>query len=643
MTPQINSDLQHGLVRWVQNYGEHVFRTLIQRSPKLSHQSPRRHSSSSTSSSGGTNGSTVKLHMKNELLSKPPWYRVEGGMLQPPMTVFRMPTPYQPLTSHSPTQNFYRNQLSPTGRGMLNTITQQGMVVPIPALLSTGPMSPQHMIPSQPHAGMVYMKQLGFQPSPGSPSAGILLPATPQADPGKEGVGGVGVSTPAAAMEVGGGGADVVAKLMQMHAQPALQQFHQPPSQAPSASSFPEQQQLHQQHQQMVGVPLALSAGGHTLPAIVTANSLQEHHHHQQLMQQQSAMAAATASLHQFTPQALPALTAAAVDRTEPLLPIPHVVSSVPPITAAAPAPSQSPLLTAYHRKEIQCRYFVLGQCPYGDKCWFGHAEPSGPPQVHSAIPTSPLHIQVPQPHLWGPNLPLEMAGGYVPSPPPSPLGVHLSSASPSGLRPPVMPPYPFPGQPPFLLWHPLPGHGRGPRNFPLLPTYRAPLTIPTDPVLRFSLLAEVVVQSNELDGSTVRKITQLTTRADHFYIGFDNQVQIYKILFSGAHSCQDSGSLQECLPFPHRVTCVHCSRQQPFLLVVGTETGQVFTCALRKSSHYRHSSLSHIPLICSVEVSGELTYMLYKLYNTVYSMGPSGPFDVARTICKPYTSVVLW
>ena len=35
-----HSDLQYGLIRWVQNYGEHILKTLIARSPKLPH--PRR-------------------------------------------------------------------------------------------------------------------------------------------------------------------------------------------------------------------------------------------------------------------------------------------------------------------------------------------------------------------------------------------------------------------------------------------------------------------------------------------------------------------------------------------------------------------------------------------------------------------------
>lgn len=312
---------------------------------------------------------------------------------------------------------------------------------------------------------------------------------------------------------------------------------------------------------------------------------------------------------HHFPPGTValpPPHTAAAVtvDHPEALLPAPQVVSSIPPLAALAQATN--------HRKEILCRYFIAGHghCPYGDKCWFAHIEPS--PSVHprdfaplpqtTAPPSTPLHIQVPPPaHGWNPNMPMQ----YVASPPQSPLdGGYLTPADPStGARPPILhpsPPYHFPGQPPILVWQPPPG--RGPRNFPLLPSMRPPLPVPIDPTLHFNLLSEVVVMSDGPEGGPVRNISQLTTRADHFYIAYENKVRDYKILFSGQRTHQDSWILQDTFSFLHRVTCLHSSRQQQFLLLVGTETGSVYTCALRRGNQYGQPSIvSHI---CTIEVN---------------------------------------
>ena len=485
--------------------------------------------------------------------------------------------------------------------------SQPGMVVQIPTILPTSTVSPQHLVqaPSPAQGGMVYIHPVGFQPSPGSPGTGLLLGVS-QSEPSKE-VGPVAVSTMGGGADLGGSGStDAITKLMQMQ---SVSAFHQPSSQVP-VSTFPDQAQ---QHQQAVGIPPPLA--GHTHPAV--SNSL-----HEQQQQQQQPSAVTTAPNTQLPHPTIPVPALATMERSEALLPIPPVISSVPPITASAPGHLQSSVNT---RKEILCRYFIAGQCPYGEKCWFAHPEPVGMPQIpqrdfsslpHTSIPTSPLRIQVPQHQIWNPNLsniPLEMAtGGYVASPPQSPMSAQLSSAAPSGIRPPILPPYPFPNQPPLIFWQ---SPGRGPRNFPLLPTLRPPLTsIPMEPMLRFVLLAEVMVQPDELDSALSRNISQLTSRADHFYVGFEDQVRDYKILFSGQHSYQESWTLQDRFAFLHKVTCLHCSRQQPYLLVVGTEAGQVFTCILRKGNHFTHSS-SSTSLVCTLEVSGLATKTSCVLY----------------------------
>ena len=648
------TDLQHGLVRWVQNYGDHVLRTLIQRSPKLPHHSPRRHSSSSTSSSSGTNGSGTKPRSKVELPPKSQRYRMTPDLLTPPFTPVRPPAAFQAsLANHSPTHNFYGMGLvapchmSPTAMapGLVNN--HQGMFVRMPALLPSTTIAAQQLATAQhqvaAHAqvgGMMYHhlpQQFGIQqqqqqqPSGmGSPGASLVLQGQPSAgEPvGKEGgsssqtssIGVGGVTSEGSGNSAGSAGTEIISKLMQIQQHPASA-FHQVPSQPhhPGAN-FTEQQP-------QVGGGGGGGGGGmvgglqlpgdHTHPRAVSVTSHPGDHQHSQL---------AVANLpHHFSGGTLPPPhTTATAEHAEALLPIPHVVPSITPLTAIGPGnhPSTPPLLS--NRREILCRYFVAGQghCPYGEKCWFAHPEPHLPQREFTSlpqttIPSSPLHIQVPaQPHVWNPSVP-NIPMQYLASPPQSPLGGYLTSTDPSVIRTPILhptPSYPFPGQPPILFWQPSPG--RGPRNLPLLPSVRPPLPVPIDPMLRFTLLAEVIVQSDGLERSVpIRNISQLTTRADHFFVSFDNKVQDYKILFSGNHTCQESWTLQDTFTFTHKVTCIHSSRQQQFLLLVGTEAGFVYACSLRKGNQYGTSTtISHI---CTVEVSGTMhnIYMYVHMY----------------------------
>ena len=643
------TDLQHGLVRWVQNYGDHVFRTLIQRSPKLPHHSPRRHSSSSTSSSSGTNGSGTKSRSKVEPTAKSR-YRMTPDLLTPPFTPVRPPAAFQaPLANHSPTHNFYGMGLvapchmSPTAMapGLVNN--QQGMLVRMPALLPSTTVAPQqlptgqHQVAHAQAGGMVYHQlpqQYGIQQQQqqqptsgvGSPGASLVLQGQHGVAEtvGKEGGNGghtssvgVGVTSEGGGNLAGNMGTEIISKLMQIQ-QHSASAFHQVPSQQHHmGSNLPEQQQ----HQAQVGggggggggggmVSALQLPGDHTQPRAASVTTHPAEHQPSQL--------AAAHLPHHFIPSTLPPPhTTATVEHTEALLPIPHVVPSITPLTAIGPGshPPTPPLLS--NRKEILCRYFVAGQghCPYGEKCWFAHPEPHLPQREFTSmpqttIPSSPLHIQVPaQPHVWNPSLP-NIPMQYLASPPQSPLSGYLASTDPSGIRTPILhptPSYPFPGQPPILFWQPSPG--RGPRNLPLLPSVRPPLSIPIDPRLHFTLLAEVVVQSDNPECSVpIRNISQLTTRADHFFISFENKVQDYKILFSGSHSCKESWVLQDTFSFTHKVTCVHSSRQQQFLLLVGTDAGFVYACSLRRGNQYSTSTaISHI---CTVEVSDICCYL---------------------------------
>ena len=142
----------------------------------------------------------------------------------------------------------------------------------------------------------------------------------------------------------------------------------------------------------------------------------------------------------------------------------------------------------------------------------------------------------------------------------------------------------------------------RLPGGMPLLPggPFAAGFPqVPTDPVLKFTFLSEVLVKTGD-DGQTiVTKISNLTTRADHFYVSYGAVVHNYKILFGAGRYYQEGSVLTEKHVFPKTVSCLHCSKLQPLLVVVGTETGGVYMWDLRRGPH-------GIPptQVCAFEVS---------------------------------------
>ena len=205
------SQLQHGLVRWVQNYGEHILKTLIARSPKLPH--PRRHSNSMTpggvsvtssiNGHGSANGTSVGGGVRPP---RPPSvgrsnkYGSREGMLVPPAylpsTSFRPPT--YPLLG-SPTNVYYGmvptlsavGQMSPTGTGGSGTagypaaagavggipgVNPAGVLVQVPPQMGVAGglgAPPPHSVDSTAVSGgsgsahqpnILYMQPLGVQP-----------------------------------------------------------------------------------------------------------------------------------------------------------------------------------------------------------------------------------------------------------------------------------------------------------------------------------------------------------------------------------------------------------------------------------------------------------------------------------------------
>ena len=307
---------------------------------------------------------------------------------------------------------------------------------------------------------------------------------------------------------------------------------------------------------------------------------------------------------------------------TGPLLPNPPqpIIPQYPPPTRMGSSipghySKQQSFSSTQHanlRKETLCKHYVSGQgqCPYGDKCWFAHPDPinsqQSPQRWASKVATSvyspsmssqgsPLHTPIPGQNLWMTNQNVVMAGMpqfVMASPPQSPLNtgvVTVPSAHLGALNQPRAT-YPLMAnqqQWPLLLVRPpqqndIQLHGQGSAFATMTSSTAASsgVSAPQNPVLRFDLLTDLKIRDNNY---TVSNITQLASRADHFYVSYNSQVLDYKILFGSNRPSNDRCYLTEKRSLYDNVSCVHCSHQQQALLVIGTEMGNVSMWDLRR------------------------------------------------------------
>ena len=111
-----------------------------------------------------------------------------------------------------------------------------------------------------------------------------------------------------------------------------------------------------------------------------------------------------------------------------------------------------------------------------------------------------------------------------------------------------------FPGhQPLFLLRNPLTGTPRMPPNLPLIQT--TPIPPQVNPILRFTLLSQVVLQGydgggggdGEADEGVITDISQLATFADHFFVSYRSNINTYRIIFGGNRNYQVRGGARSC------------------------------------------------------------------------------------------------
>ena len=106
------------------------------------------------------------------------------------------------------------------------------------------------------------------------------------------------------------------------------------------------------------------------------------------------------------------------------------------------------------------------------------------------------------------------------------------------------------------------------------------------NPILRFNLLSEVTVRQ-QVDNQevVVANITKMITRADHIYVAYGQLIHDYKILFGGNRSFQESSVLCERKVISETVSCLHFSKQQPSLMIIGTVVGSIYTWDVRKGA----------------------------------------------------------
>lgn len=407
-------------------------------------------------------------------------------------------------------------------------------------------------------------------------------------------------------------------------------------------------------------------------------------------------------------PLALSVMGTGQRSESEPLLPNPPIPPLHPQAKHASSAggsgnmggtsSSSSPSSSGSHghggqnqssRKEIPCKHFLAGTCPFGEKCWFAHLQPiqrggeggvagaagvsgDAPSRLSSAASGGPLHVQIPH-NLWinNPNMLFDFSRLAVASPPHSPLSSSLLSAASGGggaggagsgvgARPPILPTlvrprayYPnFPGQQPLLLVRPPTGAattvfptaataiaaggvgvgtgvggvgvagvhgGMAAAGYPFFhhhaaaaataaagqyPT-TASLQPQVNPILRFNLLSEVTVkQQVDNQEMIVTNITRMISRADHIYVAYGQLIHDYKILFGGNRSFQESSVLCERKMISETVSCLHFSKQQPTLMIIGTTVGSIYTWDVRKGAPGGVITSAHKPEVIKLHLA---------------------------------------
>ena len=286
-----------------------------------------------------------------------------------------------------------------------------------------------------------------------------------------------------------------------------------------------------------------------------------------------------------------------------PTLPLPIIDQNLVPTTHTYENGSTR---KPHPRRYEICRYYLTGGvCPFGEKCWFLHPDSKDLTGL-ATPPISPLQ------HVWHPAALIDQSmastGPVASTGPISPTAWRFSGRYlPMSLRPTFPPPHP-------------PPHGNTSNTvaaaslfrtpYPIFPNRFFPPPPPpplsgypqahlaggqishsiSDPVLRFKLLSELSLSDENIESS------QLAVRADHFYLSLDQGLRDYRILFGGGRTYNDSTCLMVEQSFSQKVTCLHSSKSQSLLVLVGLENGAIYCWDPRKNG--TNSSTSSLTVV---------------------------------------------
>ena len=248
-------------------------------------------------------------------------------------------------------------------------------------------------------------------------------------------------------------------------------------------------------------------------------------------------------------------------------------------------AHGQSDHLRYHHnRRSDVCRNYLNGHCLYGEKCWFVHSDqkPHREPLLGPGGILNTTLAMMPQPGMFpGMGMDQQYMSQYPSNKPPM-GGAQINPANTNpawqlhgiGNQPNVVP---FVqrgfvgGSQHQVFLRPFMYQNRfvAPQNDPMVMA-----TIP-DPVLRFRLLSEGIVRDST--DSLVADISSLCVRADHFFVTFQKYLRDYQVLF-GSDKPHDNHLLITEQLFDNVVTCLHISKINSSLLVIGTANEGVYT-----------------------------------------------------------------
>ena len=536
-----SSDLQHGLIRWVKSNGENILKTLMARSPKLAHH--RRYSSTGCSSiatnkGGGAQGTRPRSGSTGSRTRKLPQ---DNHMFSLPMLPGQQA--YHPTEAHFPT--------TPGGTPLIQVPPPMGGAFPD--------------IHKHPH-------------STGDPSSQVQTTVGDSAHFYHPSVAGSVLNNGGNPVYVPQGQSEVTT-----------------PPQAP-------------QHSPLKSVVNEENKVGTFSPyegSNLDGGDVQSFQHHPyaggMLTTMFGAQVMASDNPHMFDPTIFQNQQI-----QQPPLSAPQGGSQGMEMNPQ-PVHAEQPRYVHHRRNEICRNYLAQGHCPYGEKCWFVHPDqkPHREPLLGpGGILTSPMSV-APQPGMFPPSGPGMGVDQYFPqySSPKSPLGGGGGSGpqgavSPTWQLPAAMTNRPsiFPfvrggfmgGAQPQVLLRPFLYQNRF-----ISPANDQIVAIP-DPILFFRLLSEGMIRDST--DSLVADITSLSVRADHFYVSFEKVLRDYRVLFGATDKLYDSHFLSMEQVLNCGITCLHVSKINTSLLVIGTTGEGIFTLDLKRNGNTGPLTTLHEP-----------------------------------------------